>query len=233
MPDRYPYLLPVVIILAGIIIGGALYLVRMSEHTPAPGGDIARIRPISTSDHLVGNPTASVVVVTYSDIDCAYCKSFQESMEQLITDYGTTGNVAWVYRHFPLIEQHPASASHAEAAECAASLGNNQTFFRFIDALHQLAPDTRQFDPKNYPSVIQALGLSLSDFEACMEGTQFEKRVADDFDNARAIGANGTPYSILLIRGHTPIPISGALPYLSLKKVIDTALQKANEPVKE
>lgn len=230
MPERNPYLLPVVIVLAGLIIGGALYTVRISQIAPLIEGDIALLRPVNTSDHLVGNPTASVTVVTYSDIDCAYCKSFQESMEQIITDYGPSGDVAWVYRHFPLIELHPSAAAHAEAAECVASLGNTQAFFRFIDAIHQAAPGVNQFDTKKYAPIVTGLGVAPADFQACMESTKFEKRVADDFDNALAIGANGAPYSILLIKGHDPVPVSGSLPYTSLKKVIETALQKAATP---
>ncbi len=233
MPERNPYLLPIAIVLAGVLIAVALYMVRISQVAPLATGDVALLRPVSTSDHLAGNPTASVIVITYSDIDCEYCKSFQESMEQIITDYGPSGDVAWVYRHFPLIEVHANAAAHAEAAECVASLGNNQSFFRFIDALHQAAPGVDQFDSKKYGSIVSGLGISIGEFQACMEGTKFEKRVGDDFDNALAIGANGAPYSVILIQGHNPVPVSGSLPYVSLKKVIDAALAKAAEPVTE
>jgi protein-disulfide isomerase len=228
MPEKNPYLLPVTIIIAGIIVAAALYVVRVSAISPLKG-DISLLRPISTSDHMMGNPTAPVVVVEYSDIDCEYCKHFQEAMTQIMTDYGAAGNVAWVYRHFPLIETHPDAAAHAEAAECVASLGTDQMFFSFIDALQQAAPGSSQFNPQNYTSIVTGLGISPAEFQSCMDGTKFEKRVADDFDNAIAIGANGTPYSFILIKGHEPIPVSGALPYTALKKVIETSLEKAKE----
>lgn len=233
MPDKNSYLLPAVIVVAGIILGVSIYMVRDAATAPLAEGDISLLRPVSTSDHVAGNPAASVVIVAYSDIDCQYCKSFHEVLEQVITDYSATGEVAWVYRHFPLTEVHPAAATHAEAAECVASLSNDRLFFRFIDALHQAAPDLDQFDPAGYPAVISGLGLSPSEFETCMEGTAFEKRIADDFGNAIDIGAGGAPFSVILTRGHKPVTISGALPYEALKKVVETSLQKAATPPTE
>ncbi len=227
--DKNPNFLPVIIVAAGIIIALAVFYVRSSAIIP-PKGDVSLIRPVTTSDHLLGNPEADVLLVEYSDIDCEYCKGFQESMEQIMADYGPNGKVAWVYRHFPLIEAHPNAAAHAEAAECVASLGGNDLFFRFIDLLHQKAPGATQFDPSGYPEVVKSLGLSLDDFDGCLAGTAFEKRVADDYDNALAAGAAGAPYSVIFIKGHEPVPVSGSLPYAALKKVIDAALEKAATP---
>ncbi len=227
--DKNLNFLPGVIIVAGLLIAVAVFMVRSNAIVPTKG-DVSLLRPVSTSDHLVGNPEAPVVVVVYSDIDCQYCKSFHEAMEQLIADYGPNGKVAWVYRHFPLIEVHPNAAAHAEAAECIASLGGSDLFFRFIDALHQAAPDATQFDPRGYASVVTSLGVSVTDFDACIAGSKFEKRVADDYDNAIEVGAGGAPFSVILIKGHEPVRVSGSLPYLSLKKVIDAAIEKAAEP---
>lgn len=227
MDRKNSWLLPSAIIIAGAVLGLTLFFVRSSVTAALPAGDISKLRPVSTADHLVGNPAAAVTVVEYSDIDCQYCKQFQEAMEQAMADYGPDGDVAWVFRHFPLVETDPYAARNAAASECAASLGGNDMFFRFIDALHQAAPDTEQFDPAGYGAVASALGLSPSDFQACLDSSKFDKRVADDFANAVAVGATGAPYSVILVRGGDPIPVSGALPYPALKKVLDAALEKA------
>ena len=42
------------------------------------------------------------------------------------------GQVAWVYRHLPLIDQHVYAEQHAEAAECAASLGGQSMFWLMV-----------------------------------------------------------------------------------------------------
>lgn len=230
--DKNPNFLPIVIIAAGLLIAIAVFFVRSGAVAPA-GVDLSRLRPVSTADHVAGNPDAPVVVIEYADIDCEYCKQTDEAMAQIVADYAKEGSVAWVYRHFPLIDAHPHAAAHAEAAECAASLGGPGLFFRFIDALHQAAPGANQFDPAGYGAVVSSLGLSVSNFQSCIDGSKFEKRVADDFDNAIAIGAAGAPYSVILIKGHDPIPVSGFVPYPALKKIIEAALAKAGAPAQD
>ena len=98
------------------------------------------VRPVGDDDHIIGNPGAPVVIIEYADIDSGYSKDFQATMQQLMTEYAAGGEVAWVYRHMPLIDQHPNARRHAEAAERAASIGSADSFWRFIDSAAALAP---------------------------------------------------------------------------------------------
>lgn len=219
------YLLPVAIIIAGLVLAVAVYMVRVADNPGVKGGDPDLVRPVDASDHIVGNPNAPVKIVEYSDIDCQYCKQFQAVMAQIMTEYGANGEVAWVYRHFPVLSAHANSGKHAEAAECVASLGGDTAFFQFIDALQQ-SSGSGQFLPSGYGAVVESLGLSTSAFATCIEGDEFEARVAQDFDNALLSGGSGAPYTIVLIEGAKSVPITGALPYESMKEVIETALSK-------
>lgn len=184
---------------------------------------------MTQADHLIGNPAAPVVLVEYSDIDSSYSKSFQQTMEQLMSEYASGGKVAWVYRHLPLIDQHVYASQHAEAAECIASLGGPSIFWRFIDAVNSAAPGDQQFDPKNYDSVVSSLGVLPQSFDACMNAHTYQQKVASDFENGLAIGAGGSPFSVLLVQGQKPITIDGAVPYDALKKMIEQALAKASQ----
>lgn len=224
MDTRHPYLLPVSILIGGIIIAVAVYMVRTGSTPPLPVGDISKLAPVTVDDHIVGTPEATLVIVEYSDIDCEYCKNFYSALSQLMSEYGAGGEVAWVYRHFPNVSLHGSSALHAEAAECVAEQGGGEAFFRFIDALNQEAPGGSQFDSRGYPSVVTGLGLSVPDFNDCMESDRMVAKVTRDFENAFEIGADGAPYSVLIMEGKEPVPISGALPYDALKEVIETSL---------
>lgn len=219
------YLVPGAIILGGLILAGAIFLVRGNAPEEIKG-DPAAVRPVSPEEHIIGSPTAPVVVIEYSDIDCPYCKQFQQTMAQIMTEYGPTGNVAWVYRHFPLVRNHPNAARHAEAAECVDSIASGDSFWRFIDALQAAAPDQNQFNPDNYGTVVKSLGVSEDTFNQCMAGGQFRPTVEADTKNALEAGASGTPYLVVLVKGNDPIPVSGALPYASLKATLDEALSK-------
>lgn len=225
-PSR-PWLLPVAIVLAGAIVAVATYLVRLHTEPALTTGDPERVRPVTPEDHLVGNPTAPVMVVEYGDIDSEYTKKFNAIMEQLMTEYAPEGKVAWVFRHFPIIALHPNAAIHASAAECAASLGTADAFWRFIDAIAADAPGVNQFDPRDYPSVTARLGIDQAAFERCIAAGTFEARVQDDYTNALLAGAEGSPYIVLMSEGMEPVPINGALPYQSMKEVLDRAVAQA------
>lgn len=227
---RESWFIPGAIIIAGLILAGTVYAMRSNDLPGTVEGDVSLLRPVSEIDHIIGNPSAPVVLIEYADIDSAHAKSFQTTMEQVLADYGPTGQVAWIYRHLPLIDQHPYAAQHAEAAECAASLGGPLMFWRFISLLNTAAPDDQQFNPRDYGSVVEAVGILPQSFEACMTEHRFQERVAEDFTNGIAIGAGGSPFSVLLIEGHPPVTIDGAVSYDALKRILDEAIAQATTP---
>ena len=225
------FLIPGAIVLAGLILAGAVYLVRGGGGSGTlSAGNLSAVRGVSLSDHILGNPEARVVIVEYSDVDCPYCKDFQKTMRRIMSDYGPKGEVAWVYRHFPLTILHKNAAKHAEAAECAATEGGNEAFFAFIDAMHEAAPNQNQFNPDNYDTIATKIGIDATKLTACLAEGAFAARVAEDAKNAVDAGGNGTPYTILITNGAPSIPIAGAVPYEALVEIIDRALSGTTTP---
>jgi len=92
------------------------------------------IPEVTEDDHIRGNTDAKVFFVEYSDIDCPFCSQLHETMIDVVDNYDP-GDVAWVYRHFPLTNIHPTAAVKAEASECIAELGDNDAFWEFLDIL--------------------------------------------------------------------------------------------------
>jgi protein-disulfide isomerase len=223
---REAWFIPVAILAAGLILSVAIYVHRHGEVEGSVQADLGLMHPVTLADHIIGSPAASVTIVEYADIDSSYSKTFQRTMTQLMSEYAAGGQVAWVYRHLPLIDQHVNAAQHAEAAECAASIGGPTMFWRFIDALNSAAPGDLQFDPANYDSVISSLGLLPQSFDDCMKKHAYQDKVASDFENGIAIGAGGSPFTVLLVKGQPPITINGAVPYDGMKKIIDQAIAK-------
>ncbi len=220
------WFLPGAILAAGILLAISVYAVRSTTDIVVPQGDPEAVRPVRPEEHILGNPEAVVKVVTYADIDCAACKEFQQTMAQVMTEYGPNGQVAWVYRHLPLIDIHVYAKSHAEAAECVASLGGEGSFWRFIDLIQAIAPNQSEFLPEGYPVVVQQLGIPQASFDQCMATHQFASRVEDDFGNALDTGADSAPYVVLLIHGNDPITIEGGLSYETMKKLLDDSIAK-------
>lgn len=96
------------------------------------------VPPIDATDHILGNPTtAKVTIIEYSDYECPYCKAFQVTLNQVVTE--SAGNVAWVYRHWPI---HQNSMAKLVAAECVAKIKGNDAFWKYTDLLFGLLNPT-------------------------------------------------------------------------------------------
>ena len=65
------------------------------------------VKVVDSEDHIFGNPDAPVKLVEYSDFECPFCKRVHPTLKKIMADYGIDGEVAWVYRHFPLDSIHP------------------------------------------------------------------------------------------------------------------------------
>ncbi len=225
-----PYLIPVAVLLAGFLLSVAIYTYRTAESAPRPTGDVSLIDPVSEQDHILGNPGAPVMIVEYSDLDCEYCERSREAMQQIVAEYGADGRVAWAFRHFPILDLYPESAMHAEAAECAASLGGPSLFFRFADAIAAQSPGASRFDPECYGEIAQSLGIGADALSSCISAGTFKPKVRKDFENALMIGADAAPYFVVLIKGAEPISVSGYLPYDRMKELTERALASVSSP---
>ncbi len=218
------YLLPIAIVLGGMIVAGAIYfsIAGKEPSTSSGTGNPALVRPVSASDHILGNPAAKVMIVEYADFDCEYCKTFDETLHQVIANEGTDGNVAWVYREFPLIEIHPDAMSNARAAECVAKTAGNDAFWKFADSLFKNQP----VDPIRYGALAEAAGASGTAFASCYSNasTSVDARILADRENAFAVGARGTPYSLILAGNAPPIVMDGAYSYDAVKRLVEQAL---------
>jgi len=176
--------------------------------------------PISASDHIKGDPNAPVKIIEYSDLDCPFCKVLQATLDKLTTDY--KGKVAWVYRHMPIPSLHPNSFVKSVGAECAAKLGGEKSFWEFVDAYMQVQ------DPKTGAAELAPLakkiGLNVSEFNACLSSSEFNKLVTAQADNGAAAGGRGTPYMII-VKGDKIAALIGAYPYEEIKSQIDQLLK--------
>ena len=214
---------PIAIIAGGIIVAVAVY-VSIPKSPEAGAGNPASVRPVGAGDHILGNPTAPVMIVEYSDFDCEYCKDFHNTLYQIIANAGVNGKVAWVFRHFPLFEIHPNALAHARAAECVAATTGNDAFWKFSNALFANQPVA----PPQYGTLASSIGISDDAFASCYStaSTTLDSRITEDRQNALDIGAAGTPYSIILTNGKNPVIMEGGYSYDAVKQLIDQALAK-------
>lgn len=186
------------------------------------------VRQVDAQDHVRGSPTAAVKVVEYSDFECPFCKSFHPTLKQVMDEYGKDGQVAWVYRHFPLDSLHSKARKEAQASECAGEIGGNDAFWAFANRLFEITPSNDRLDLSLLPKVAEEVGLDPAKFEDCLKGDARGGKYADhieaDVQNATAAGGTGTPYTVVIAANGKTFPINGAQPYRVVKQIIDLAL---------
>ena len=184
------------------------------------------IRAVSQDDHIFGNPEAPVKLVGFSDTECFFCKQFHQTMRKIIQEQGANGNVAWIYRHFPLDRIHSKARKEAEATECANELGGNKKFWAYLDRLFEITPSNNNLNPSELPAIAEYVGLNRSLFEECLNSNKYGQRVQDDLDDAIRSGGTGTPYSVIIAPNGKKFTFSGAQPYSTVKSMIDSAMQE-------
>jgi protein-disulfide isomerase len=140
---------------------------------------------IEEHDHLRGARDAQVMLVEYGDFQCPYCARAHAALTDLMGKHD--GRVALVYRHLPLADLHPFAPAAAEAAEAA---GAQDKFWEMHDALFE---NQGMLDEDALPAVAANLGLDAQRFARELDEGKHRARVEADAEQARALGASGTP----------------------------------------
>lgn len=224
-PNAQPSLVPVAIaiVFVGALIAFALYsALRPASPT---GGTMQQenitFAEVTAADHILGNPNAPIKIIEYSDLDCQYCRTFHATMKQVMVVYGTNGTVAWVYRHFPIVELHPNAPKLAEASECVAELGGNDAFWKFVDTVFAES-ETGRFEMDKLDATAATAGVPVTTFRECYDSGRYREKVMEHFEDATTAGGIGTPHNLIISPVSPPVPVPGAQPYATIKSIIDT-----------
>ncbi len=238
VPPKQLLTMPIAILLAAVLIAGAILW-----NKPAKTGSVNQpseaegvLAPVSAKDHILGNPDAKVMIVEYSDTACPFCKMFHPTMKRVMDTYGKTGNVAWVYRHFPLDKPdgagrilHKNAGTEAQAMECAAELGGNDKFWAYTNRLYEITPSVtgqtpQGLDPKELPNIATYVGLDKNQFESCLASGRYKDKVESQYLSGINAGVAGTPFSFIVTPNGEKIPINGAQSFDTIKAAIDAIL---------
>ncbi|MDQ5955454.1 MAG: Thioredoxin protein [Patescibacteria group bacterium] len=222
------YVLPITIVVAGAMIAGAVFFVGKSGIQNPNGNGTTKVTARQYDpkiDYILGNPQAPVKIVEYADLECRYCKTFNNTMHQVMDYYGQSGKVAWVYRPFPLAQNHSRAPKEAEAAECAADQGGDTAFFKYIDGVYAVTPSDNNLDPAELPKIAGQQGLNVDIFNQCLSSGKYTKKVSDSYNEAISAGGQGTPF-ILIMVGSEAVALNGDQPYDSMRAAIDAVLQQ-------
>ncbi len=220
-----PFLVPLAIIVAGALIALAIYSGGTKQPTTynQQQNQNAEVPEVTNKDHLLGNSDAELTIVEYSDTECPFCKTFHNTLKAVMSTY--TGKIAWVYRHFPIAQLHAKAPKEAEALECAAELGGEQVFWKYLDAIFTTTNSNDSLDLAELPKMAAALGINTTSFNTCLSSGRYTDKVQKSIEEAVRIGARGTPYSVIISKNGDQTVVNGAEPLESVKAKIDALLK--------
>lgn len=220
--SQMSYATPVAIVIAGLIIAGAVLWSNASGSSVAGEAGTreaaANFRLPEESDHVRGNPGAKIAIIEFSDLECPFCAQLHPTLSRIVDE---NADVKWVYRHFPLTSIHSRAQAAAVASECMAKLGGNDAFWKFIDAV--FADQRTGLSPAFQNEFASSLGINAAAFEQCTKDTSIARDVSADNTEAIQSGGTGTPFSMIVTQGGRLIPFSGALPYEQVAGLVEQA----------
>lgn len=163
--------------------------------------------------NVYGNADAPVTIVEFSDYECPYCARLHPTLQQLVDE--SNGLIQWEYRHLPL-PSHQTAVDGAIVAECVGRLIGNEAFWEFSEKVFA----SNQRGVEFYQATAVSVGVNEAELSACVTDQSINDVVRDDYETARQLGANGTPFSVIIYADDSKRPVGGALPYADWRRLL-------------
>lgn len=138
--------------------------------------------PPTDSDHVLGRLDARVVIVEYGDYDCPHTRRAHANLKQLIAE--SEGELALVFRHFPLRHLHQNAQKLAELMQAIAEPS------KYWEA-HDRLMAQRRMSLEVAEQELTALGISTRVLAEDSAGAALA--VQSDVDRGLADGVHSTP----------------------------------------
>jgi protein-disulfide isomerase len=122
-------------------------------------------------------------VIEFIDFQCPFCRQLHPSLLELLEEYGSRVNLVRLNMPLP---QHP-QARHAARAYCCAEA--QQKGSEMADAL--IASD--DLTPEACERLASKLGLSLAEFQKCVNSSATDARIDDEIARVKSAGFAGLP----------------------------------------
>jgi protein-disulfide isomerase len=209
MRDRFELLLTTALSLSAVSIGVVLihrefYSAPPAAQQEAPPTYVSNWKSMIANGRTVGDDRARVKIIEFSDLECPFCRRFDQAVRVVQRKY--PGDVAMVFVHFPLT-QHRFAMPAARAVECANQTGQ----FAQLVALTFDKQDSLGL--KSWNSFAQEAGVpDTLRFSRCLADTSQVARIESGLSLGRKLGIHATP--TILINGWRP-SVAPAEPELS------------------
>lgn len=185
-----------------VIVVGLLTALVISSRSSNPDIDVSNIPSSSVlaastasgniADQVFGNRDSKVILVEYADFQCPACGSAHPGLKTLTEQY--KGQIAFVFRNFPLSTIHPNARAASAAAESAGLQGKywemHNSLFENQNAWSDLQGNART---DAFVSYAKTLGLDTAKFTTDLASTDVNQKISFDQAIGKKLGVDSTP----------------------------------------
>ncbi len=225
--ERRSRLLTIGAIALIVIVLVAVLVTPSIRNAAAPVGEFVQITPVerpNAQGTAMGDPNAPVKIEIFEDYQCPACVSYSKNVEpEVVKNLVSTGQVYYVFRNYPFIDDKAASKDSDQAANASMCAAEQGRFWDFHDMLYANSKETPGiFSDKRMLAFAEALELDMTKFETCYNNGAYQDTINKDITDANKMGVNGTPS--LFVNGKQIAP--GFVPsYAQINTAIEEALQ--------
>ena len=164
----------------------------------------------------MGPDNAKILIVEFSDYECAFCGRFFSQTYPLIkSEYVDTGIAKFVYKDFPL-SFHPQGEPAAIAANCVQRELSDEKYFEFHDLIFE---NQRSLSNDKYIEWAKSLGVDENTYRSCLEDPTIKQEIQEDISEGMRLGVSGTP--TIFING---VKVVGAQPFSVIQEIVEEEL---------
>ena len=185
----------IVFILICVATLGGLVVFSKKDSVNVDNTDATKIISDSATtigDHVYGNASSKVVLFEYGDLQCPSCGGAYPQIKTIKEQY--IGQIAFVFRDFPLTTLHPNALAAATAAEAASLQGK---FWEMHNKLYENQDAWNTLDTSKrtdaFVGYAKDIGLNTDTFQKDLSDPRVNEKINRDRALGKKLGINATP----------------------------------------
>jgi protein-disulfide isomerase len=188
-----------ILLILGIVVAALVIAAVLIVPSLLPVGEIQTVdphpRPMEDG-RAMGDPNAPVTIEVYEDFQCPACRDFTEQNEpQIVDSYVATGDVYYIFRHYPFLDSQAARKESHQAANASMCAAEQNQFWHYHDTLFANWNGENQgaFSNNRLEAFADAVGLEMNDFITCFGQYRYQDEIDADKASGDGAGVTGTP----------------------------------------
>ena len=172
---------------------------------------------------ILGNPSAQITIVEFGDYQCHQCYNwFHNTKTTVFQNYVDTGKANFVFMDLAFLGRDSPKA--AQASYCAEDQGKYWEYHNQLYNAQESQIDNGWANSERLKAFAFSLNLDMNLFDSCLDSEKYAKRVQYNIDEAKKLGATGTPTFFIIGPDGQQQKLVGAQSYSVFKQVIDSMI---------